>query len=68
MASKSFDIDEKVQISILNAQGKILEKTYLFAQSGQVTINSLENFENGIYLIQIDSRTSKETFKILIIH
>ena len=68
LESKSFDIDEKVQISILNAQGKILEKTYLFAQSGQVTINSLENFENGIYLIQIDSRTSKETFRILIIH
>ena len=68
LESNSFDIDEKVQISILNAQGKILEKTNLFAQSGQVTINSLENFENGIYFIQLHSRTSQETLKIMVIH
>ena len=36
--------------------------------AGKVTINILENFENGIYFIKVNTNTSEETFKLLIIH
>jgi hypothetical protein len=68
LESERFEGTNQVQVSILNAQGKVMEHLKLPTSAGKVIINTLENFENGIYFITVNTNTSEETFKLLIIH
>ena len=66
--SKKFDKDSKVDVFIFNAQQQLIRTEQAAIEARKVTLNGLEELENGIYFLIIQSSNSKEIVKLLVIH
>jgi hypothetical protein len=66
--SKKFDQDSKVEVFIFNAQQQLIRTEQAAIEARKVTLNGLEELENGIYFLIIQSSNSKEIVKLLVIH
>jgi hypothetical protein len=66
--SNKFDKDSKVEVFIFNAQQQLIQTEQAAIEARKVTLNGLEELENGIYFLIIQSSNSKEIVKLLVIH
>ena len=66
--SKKLDKDSKVDVFIFNAQQQLIRTEQAAIEARKVTLNGLEELENGIYFLIIQSSNSKEIVKLLVIH
>ncbi len=66
--SKKFDQDSKVEVFIFNAQQQLIRTEQAAIEARKVTLNGLEELENGIYFLIIQFSNSKEIVKLLVIH
>jgi hypothetical protein len=66
--SNKFDKDSKVEVFIFNAQQQLIQTEQAAIEARKVTLNGLEELENGIYFLIIQSSSSKEIVKLLVIH
>ena len=66
--SNKFDKDSKVEVFIFNAQQQLIQTEQAAIQARKLTLNGLEELENGIYFLIIQSSNSKEIVKLLVIH
>jgi hypothetical protein len=66
--SNKFDKDSKVDVFIFNAQQQLIRNKQAAIVAKKITLNGLEELENGIYFLVIQSSNSKEMVKLLVIH
>lgn len=66
--SNKFDKDSKVDVFIFNVQQQLIRTEKAAIVAKKITLNGLEELENGIYFLIIQSSNSREIVKLLVIH
>jgi len=66
--TERFQNEERLQITVLNAQNQKVKDFLVQNIDGKIVIDSLDKLENGVYFIRLVSENTEETIKILVIH
>ena len=66
--STKFNKDTKLDVLVFNAQQQLIRTERASINSKKITLNGLDELENGIYFLIIKSTYSEEIVKLLVIH